>query len=113
LEALQSAFYNLDHCVQNGDLGVDEDDRFHGLICEASDNHYFTTVWTSLRDSIRTGMNLTRNLSLSKSPERLRLVQTEHSRIMEAITAQDPEAAQAAMRPHIENARRRVFDGSL
>lgn len=113
LDALQVAFRKLDSCVQNGNLGVDEDELFHGLICQASDNHYFSSVWKSMQASIRTGMNLTRSLTLSKSADRLRLVQAEHTRIMEAITAQDPEAARIAMRSHIENARRRVFDGSL
>lgn len=113
LDALQAAFGRLDRCVGKGNLGVDEDELFHGLICQAADNHYFSSVWTSMQVSIRTGMNLTRNLTLSKSPERLRLVQAEHSRIMQAITEQNPEAACQAMRSHIENARRRVFDGSL
>lgn len=112
LDALQTAIRNLDTCVQDGHLGVDEDEVFHALICQASDNQYFVSVRASMQSNIITGMNLTRNLSLAKSVDRLRLVQAEHYRIFDAIKNQEPEAARMAMRSHIENARRRVFEGA-
>lgn len=112
LAALQAAFRNLEKCVLNGHLGVDEDEVFHALICEASDNQYFVSVRASMQSNIIAGMNLTRNLSLTKTDDRLRLVQAEHQRILDAIKDQNPEAARTAMRTHIENARRRVFEGA-
>ena len=60
---------------------------------------------------ILTGINLTRNLSLRKPQERLELVQREHYNILDAIIASDAIAARNAMRDHIENARKRVFEG--
>ena len=48
-------------------------------------------------------------LSLRRSHERLLLVRAEHSRIVEAIRAEDAEGARAAMRAHIEAARARVL----
>lgn len=112
LQALWQAFQNLETCVQNGHLGVDEDDGFHALICQASDNPYFPAVRLSMQHNIRTGMRLTRNLSLAKPSDRSNLVQAEHKRIIDAIHSQTPEAARTAMRAHIENARRRIFEGS-
>ncbi len=112
LEALGDALRLLDICVENGSLGVAEDEAFHALICQASDNQYFASVRASMQSNIITGMNLTRNLSLTKSVERMRLVQAEHYQILQAIKLQDAEAARLAMRRHIENARRRVFEGA-
>lgn len=113
LHALREAFQRLEICVQNGHLGVDEDETFHALICQAADNPYYSAVRLSMQHNIRTGMSLTRNLSLTKSADRLHLVQAEHRRIFEAIQNQNADDARTAMRTHIENARRRVFEGSL
>ena len=38
-------------------------------------------------------------------------VQLEHRVVVDAIASRDEAAARAAMRLHIENARKRVFDG--
>jgi GntR family transcriptional regulator, transcriptional repressor for pyruvate dehydrogenase complex len=57
-------------------------------------------------------MNLTRNLSMLRTDARLRLVQDEHSAILAAIESRDAAAARASMQVHIENARRRMFEGA-
>ena len=69
------------------------------------------TRGTDRPDRLAFGMNLTRNLSL-RNAARLRLVQDEHVAILAAIEARDPRRARAAMERHIENARRRMFEGS-
>ena len=101
----------LDLCITEGELGVDADEAFHEAICTASGNHYFTAARTSMKANILTGLNLTRNLSLTKPRDRLELVQQEHYRIFDAIEKRDQEAARDAMRTHVENARNRVFEG--
>jgi len=101
----------LDRCIQAGELGVDADEDFHEAICVSSGNQYFTAARTSMKTNILTGLNLTRSLSLTKPQERLELVQGEHYKIFEAIENRDAEAARAAMREHVENARKRVFEG--
>ena len=83
------------------------------MICATSDNKYFVAARTSMKSNILAGLNLTRNLSLTKPQERLALVQQEHYAIYDAIERGDPEAARSAMRRHIENARKRVFEGEL
>lgn len=113
LEALTEAVRALDICLENNRLGVDEDEAFHALICDASDNQYFTAARASMQSNILTGMNLTRSLSLEKSTARLQLVQQEHYRIIEAIEQRNAQAARVAMRTHIDNARRRVFEGGI
>ncbi len=113
LRQIQLALEELDRCVRTGELGVDADEAFHAAVCAASDNHYFMSARNSMKANILTGLNLTRNLSLTKSQERLAMVQAEHDAIFEAISARDAEAARRAMRSHIENARRRVFEGDI
>jgi DNA-binding FadR family transcriptional regulator len=54
-------------------------------------------------------MNLMRNLSLSKSSERLQRVQSEHRDIVKAISQRDPVEAEAVMRRHLQETRLRMF----
>ncbi|NDR54833.1 FadR/GntR family transcriptional regulator [Aliiruegeria sabulilitoris] len=111
LEAIRAAVRELDQCVAEGSLGVDADEILHAAICRASDNQYFVAARNSMRENILTGMNLTRNLSLTKSLARMEMVQAEHYGILDAIERQDAPAARQAMRDHVENARKRVFEG--
>ena len=60
---------------------------------------------------IQFGMNLTRNLSLTRTLERMQSVQDEHEAVYNAIQDKDPVRAQEKMRTHINNARLRVFEG--
>ncbi len=112
IDRLKAALDNLDHCIKTGTLGVDADEAFHVAVCTAADNHYFLSARGSMKDNILTGMNLTRNLSLTHPAARLELVQAEHYDVFNAIEAADAEAARAAMRSHVENARTRVFQGT-
>lgn len=111
LQRLRQTLTELARCVREGELGVDADEAFHAVICEASNNHYFVSARNSMKANILTGLRLTRSLSLSKSKERLELVQAEHDVIHDAIVRQDRDAARLAMRRHVENARQRVFEG--
>ncbi|HEX2137820.1 MAG TPA: FadR/GntR family transcriptional regulator [Microvirga sp.] len=112
LAAIRDAYEALEACIRTGELGVNADARFHESIARATHNHYYVSVQVSLQPHIAFGMNLTRNLSLLRSEARLRLVQDEHAAILAAIEARDPASARAAMETHIENARRRMFEGA-
>lgn len=111
LAAIHEAFDNLEDVIATGRLGVDADFLFHLAVAAASANRYFPETVRMLREHIEFGMNITRNLSLRQPLARLRLVQDEHRHVLEAIGARDPEAAEAAMVTHIDNARRRMFEG--
>jgi DNA-binding FadR family transcriptional regulator len=113
MHRLRVALAELDRCVHDGSLGVDEDEEFHRAVCAASDNQYFVAARTSMKRNILTGMNLTRNLSLTKPQDRLEMVQKEHHAIFDAIEQRNGDASRAAMRAHVDNARRRVFEGPL
>jgi GntR family transcriptional regulator, transcriptional repressor for pyruvate dehydrogenase complex len=108
---IRRALKALDHRIANRQLGVDADVEFHRAIAQATHNPYHIAVQETLHAHIAFGMNLTRNLSL-RNAARLRLVQNEHVAIVAAIEARDSRRARVAMERHIENARRRMFEGS-
>lgn len=112
LDLIKAALDELDRCVRDAELGVDADEAFHTAVCVASDNQYFSAARTSMKSNILTGMNLTRSLSLTKTQARMELVQHEHYAIYDALVARDADAAREAMRAHINNARKRVFEGT-
>ena len=109
---IKAALSELESCIAQSRLGVEEDARFHRAVAQATRNPYHLSVQRSLEAHIAIGMNLTRNLSLLRKAARLREVQDEHVSIVEAIEARNPGAARARMEAHIENARRRMFEGT-
>lgn len=112
LAAIDEAFEQLNRANAAGQLGVEEDIRFHGAIAAASRNQLFIQTLDALAIHLFNGMNVTRSLSLTRNRSRLLLVQEEHERIVEAIREPNQEAARAAMRAHISNARSRALDDS-
>ena len=112
LAQIRHCYDLIDEAIVRRMLATEEDYRLHLAITEAASNHYYYTVLKSLQESIKEGMNLTRNLSLMAPKERLRLVQDEHLAIVEAIADRDGERAEAAMRSHIDKARHRMFEGT-
>ncbi len=111
LAEMRNTLEELDRCIRDGELGVAADEAFHVAVCNAADNKYFAAARSSMQSNILTGMNLTRNLSLTKPQTRMKLVQSEHYDIFDAIEAADQEAARLAMRNHVESARKRIFEG--
>jgi GntR family transcriptional repressor for pyruvate dehydrogenase complex len=85
---------------------------FHASIVEATGNDLFLIVFDEIRQVITGFMRLSLNLTRTGSKGRATQVLEEHIRIVEAIRAQDPEAAQSAMQFHIDQARLRMVDRS-
>ncbi|MBI1777454.1 MAG: FadR family transcriptional regulator [Proteobacteria bacterium] len=112
LARIQAAMDRLEAIIAKGEVGVDADFDLHLAIAAASQNRFFADTMASLQPHIRFGMTLARNLSLLMPRARLTTVQAEHVAILAAITAGEADAARTAMASHIENARRRVFEGS-
>lgn len=111
LAELRASLDELDDCIATGKLGVEADARFHRAVALATRNPYHILVQNSLEAHIRVGMNLARNLSLLRPATRLQMVQEEHVAVFRAIEERRAEDAAALMAGHIENARKRVFDG--
>lgn len=113
LMAIRTEFDALGAAMEGGQSGIEEDVRFHLAIARASHNPFFvTTVETSVAP-IRQFMELARSVTDKKSLERVRTVQAEHLAIVEAIARRSPSAASEAIRVHVLNAKRRIFEGTL
>ncbi|MGJ8647563.1 MAG: FCD domain-containing protein [Marinomonas colpomeniae] len=67
--------------------------------------HFYSTVLSLLRKSIKEGITITRNLSLLHTESRLELVQREHNEIVMAIKESNSQAAREAMKKHLVSAR--------
>ncbi len=111
--AIQDTFDALEKRIETDGVGAEEDEAFHQAICKAADNHYFLSTINSMRAQTLLGMNLARSLSLERPRERLRMVQNEHRAILKALLQRDATAAKHAMRAHVDNARKRVFEGAV
>ena len=112
LAEIKAALLDLESCIREGGPGVEADARFHRAIAQATHNPFHMSVQRSLEPHVAFGMNFARNLSLLRPAARLRIVQREHEIIVEAIEARDGTRARNAMEAHVENARRRVFEGT-
>nr|WP_315244384.1 FadR/GntR family transcriptional regulator [uncultured Albidiferax sp.] len=110
LAALQQAFEALNTAMESGQSGADEDVRFHLAIAQASHNPFFVTTIATSVAPIRQFIELARNVTDKKSPTRVRATQAEHQAIVDAITRRAPAEAAEAIRIHILNAKRRIFE---
>jgi GntR family transcriptional repressor for pyruvate dehydrogenase complex len=110
--AIEEAFEELNRINATGQVGIQEDIRFHAALADASRNQLFIQTLEALAIHVVNGMKITRTLSLTRSKKRLALVQDEHRRVVEAIREPDVEHAREAMRAHISNAKTRVLDYS-
>jgi DNA-binding FadR family transcriptional regulator len=111
LRRIEEALIALDRTLEDNILGLEEDIAFHRVIAEATGNRFFAETLSALRSQIAIGIRLNRNLSLIQPRKRIVAGQEEHRQVFKAIAARDEAGARQAMRRHIENARKRVFEG--
>jgi DNA-binding FadR family transcriptional regulator len=108
---LTAAMARLDQGLAQMRMDVDDDFGFHLAITRATGNRFFHTTMIHLRPSILTALSITPSFMAVRTPERLAMLHAEHTAIYDAIMANDGDAARTAMRTHLSNAMRRVFDG--
>ena len=75
---------------------VEADFAFHLTIVEASGNRLLQQIWDRMR------LATTTYLTVSKSHHSLREIVERHSSVVDALRTKDPDAAERAMRFHIE-----------
>lgn len=112
IDAIRAAYAALDRTQESETSGVEEDLQLHLAIARASHNPFFVPTVEHALGPIRQCMELARNLGQTRNPTRFEQVQAEHLAIIEAIVQRSPTQASIAMRRHIENARRRIFEGA-
>lgn len=108
LQAMRAALDAFSQAVEAGENSVAPDFQFHLEISRATQNDHFAELMGTLGSTIIPRGRLEPTESLSEERRQyLRRVNGEHESIYDAIAAQDPDGARAAMRTHLANARER------
>jgi GntR family transcriptional regulator, transcriptional repressor for pyruvate dehydrogenase complex len=88
---------------------IEEDLGFHAEIARASGNRFFVETLAALREQMRFGIRLVRDLSDRPIADRHAEVSREHAAISAAIAGGDPDRARRAMTAHLQGGIRRLF----
>lgn len=111
LHAVRDALDRIAAAIETGMVGVDADYEFHAAVASASGNEFFVGAMTVMRSPIEFAIDLARRLSMRRPLEHMLTIQAEHVRIFETIDAGDADAARTAMRAHVSDSCRRIFEG--
>jgi len=98
LKKLEKLIVSMRRMAARGDnrAAVQADFAFHLVIVEASGNRLLRQIWE------RMALATTTFLTISKSHRSLKVIAERHVLVLEALRARDPEAAESAMRRHID-----------
>lgn len=108
LTTMRQALDDFAASVSAGLDAVTADFAFHAEIARATQNPHFTDLIGALGMTAIPRARLDQSASAdAEKLSYLRRVNGEHESIYDAIAAQDPEAARAAMRTHLANSRER------
>jgi DNA-binding FadR family transcriptional regulator len=107
IAAMRRALRAFADAVESGGDAVGPDLQFHLEIARATQNEHFGRLMESLGAQVIPRARLGGERSDAQRLDYLRRVNDEHEGIVDAIEAQDAEAARAAMRTHLANSRER------
>ena len=116
LADMRAALDAMHVAMETGESAVLADFQFHLEIARATQNPHFAQLMAALGSSVIPRARLEAATETPASDKTvadlerlayLRRVQVEHESIFDAIAAQDPDAARAAMRTHLANSRER------
>jgi GntR family transcriptional regulator, transcriptional repressor for pyruvate dehydrogenase complex len=107
LAAMRSALRAFGEALQLGSRAVGPDFQFHLEIARATQNEHYTRLMGSLGANVIPRARLEAHADEAPRRDYLLRVNAEHESIVNAIEAQDPESARAAMRTHLANSRER------
>ena len=108
LQQMEQALKAFNDAIESGRDAVAADVDFHQEIARSTQNPHFAELMKSLGAGVIPRSRLDNPIPVE--PERLaylRRVNQEHESIFRAISAQDVDAARAAMRTHLSNSRER------
>ena len=112
LDAISAAVELLRDATLAHSHREDADFAFHAAVADATNNHYYVTSMSALKDNICVGMKF-HGMALMGPKSALLDVFHEHFGIFEAIRARDGVRAREAMRHHLVGSRDRVFERRL
>jgi DNA-binding FadR family transcriptional regulator len=107
--AIEAALEKLAAALMTGAPAHDEDMELHRRILLATANAAFVWAFNALSDEVERIMRAGVDISRARPPDEIRLMIREHNAIVEAIRAQDGDAAALAMHWHLAEGRKRVI----
>jgi DNA-binding FadR family transcriptional regulator len=109
LAVMRAALAAFAQAVETGEDAIPADFQFHQEIARATQNSHYAELMATLGAQIipRARLESTTTPPDAERLAYLRRVNGEHESILDAIVAQDSEAARAAMRTHLSNSRER------
>lgn len=110
LRGIKKALDLMEQEARDTGISAAVDFAFHSAVAAASGNTLIEQVLESLDQSIQRGMVIALGLTSERSRERSQRVIDEHRAIYDAIQRGDGQAAELAMRYHIDRVRQRVTD---
>lgn len=111
MQALDECHSAFAAAMGGGQLLPSADLAFHDCIAQSSGNDLYPEILQSVNEAVMGFMRLNLNLTRTSSKQRGQAVLGEHTAIVEAIRAGNPEEARVAMQFHLSQARRRLIDG--
>jgi len=106
-EAIYECFEDLGRLIAAGEPTTDADLAFHLAIADATNNPRFREVLTMMGRTVIPRSSLQSGQGEATPATYLDQIQTEHRRIVEAISARDDEGARLAMRVHLNGSQER------
>jgi len=109
MESLEKAFQEMKEDFETDRLGVNADFTFHLGIFQAAQNIILSHIGSTLFDLLWQSQKLTRETMYQEEENKRRLLE-QHSAILEAIKARDPEKASQAIVAHLDFAEKKIIE---
>jgi GntR family transcriptional repressor for pyruvate dehydrogenase complex len=109
IESLEKAFHEMEQDFETDRLGVSADSAFHLGIFQAAQNTILSHIGFTLFDLLWQSQKLIRE-TMYKETENKRRMLKQHSAILEAIKARDPEKAGQAIVAHLDFAEKKIIE---
>ncbi|MTI83819.1 MAG: FadR family transcriptional regulator [Firmicutes bacterium] len=108
LEAIDHALQQMQHDLEEGNLGEEADMKFHFAIAEAARNSILLKLMNTISDTMGRVLAAARH-ELYRDPAKPTLLLREHHDIFAAIKNADPNAARQSMLKHLAGVEEFMF----
>ncbi|WP_028401533.1 FadR/GntR family transcriptional regulator [Ectobacillus panaciterrae] len=113
LEAIENAHLELIEVNRKGEIGIEEDFRFHYLILISSGNSIYENIFDSMSTKFMEALKITKNQSKKLSKLYLEEAHVEHERILNALKQRNPAEARLAMLDHLHKNEIKIWNNEL
>jgi GntR family transcriptional repressor for pyruvate dehydrogenase complex len=109
IASLEKAFHEMEQDFETDRLGVNADSAFHLGIFQAAQNTILSHIGFTLFDLLWQSQRLIRETMYQEEENKRRMLE-QHSAILEAIRARDPEKAARAIVAHLDFAEKKIIE---